>query len=130
MKRKKLVLVSQTQHAKFILHCDLSLSLSLSLSPSLPLSLSLSLSPHSACGLEYCVECEENEEPGGHDECIECMTDTILFEGECFACPLATIARTAIVQEAEEQAEERANQLRQIECKLITTRACTRKGAK
>ena len=47
------------------------------------------------------------------------MTDTILFEGECYACPRATIARTAIIQEDEEQREERENQLRQIECKLL-----------
>ena len=85
----------------------------------IPLSLSLLSLPLSACGLEYCVECEETEEPGGHDECITCMTDTVLFEGECYACPTATIARTAILQEAEEQAEERQNQLRQIERKEL-----------
>ena len=65
------------------------------------------------------MECEPNETPGGHDECIECMTDTILFDGECYACPLATIARTAILQEAEEEEEARANRLRQIECTFI-----------
>jgi hypothetical protein len=74
---------------------------------------------HTACGLEYCVECEETEDPNSHDECVVCMTDTVLFEGECYACPRATIARTAILQEAEEMREERANQLTRIERKFM-----------
>ena len=58
------------------------------------------------------MECEESEEPNGRDECVVCMTDTILFDGECFACPQATNARTAIVQEAEREEEEIKNWLR------------------
>ena len=73
---------------------------------------------HAACGLEYCVTCEPAESPGSHDECLECLQGTVLFEGECFACPESLIARTAIVQEAEEEAEERANLLNRIECEF------------
>ena len=60
------------------------------------------------------MECELEEK--GHGECTVCLNRTVLFDGECFSCDEALVAREAIVQEAEEQEEERALKLRQIEC--------------
>ena len=85
----------------------------------LSLSLSLSLPPLQACGIEYCVECERSEGQGVRDECRVCLADTILFDGRCYSCPDALIARTAILQEEEEREEIAEQRMRQIECKLM-----------
>ena len=98
-------LILKTQHI-YLSHFSLSLSL----------SLSLPLPPTSACGIEYCVECERSEGEGGRDECRVCLADTILFDGRCYSCPDALIARTAILQEAEEREELAEQRARQIEC--------------
>ena len=75
---------------------------------------------HTACGIEYCVECEPATEGGsGRDECITCLAGTIHFDGLCFSCPLALVARSGILQEAEEREEIAIQRMRQIECKFI-----------
>ena len=71
-----------------------------------------------ACGLEFCVECQPSETGIGEGECLVCLSGTVLFEGECYSCPLALVARTAILQEAEEQEEIRIQNQRRIECML------------
>ena len=63
------------------------------------------------------MECERSEGQGGLDECRVCLADTILFDGRCYSCPDALIARTAILQEAEEREELATQRMRQIECK-------------
>lgn len=68
-----------------------------------------------ACGIEYCVECERSAGEGGRDECRVCLADTILFDGRCYSCPDALIARTAILQEEEEREEIAEQRARQIE---------------
>ena len=69
--------------------------------------------PHTACGLEYCVNCSS-----AAGECFDCLEHTQLFEHECFSCPLASVAAEAIIQEEELEEEENAQRLRQLECEL------------
>ena len=52
---------------------------------------------------------------GEHGYCLACLERTVLFEHECFACPLATIAINGLIQEEELEEEERDQRLRQIE---------------
>lgn len=70
-----------------------------------------------ACGLEFCVECESNV-------CTRCLAETFLFENECFACPLNTVAQCAFEQEEEVEEEERANTRRSIELAISLPIVC------
>ena len=64
-----------------------------------------------ACGIEYCVLCRDNV-------CLTCLAETVLYEHECIACPLAPLAIEAIEQEHEVELEEEEKQIRTIECTL------------
>ncbi len=66
-----------------------------------------------ACGLEYCAVCDPDE--GEHGYCLTCLMHTVLFEHECFACPLAIVALNGLIQEEELEVEQRDQALRQIE---------------
>ncbi len=44
----------------------------------------------------------------------------MLFEHECFACPLSLVAEVAIEQEEELMEEEREAQKHQLECEFVT----------
>jgi len=75
---------------------------------------------YTACGIDYCANCDDNVDGIlGNDICRECHDNTVLYENECFPCPLAPIAQEAIEQEAEVHEEEELKYLRTIECELV-----------
>ena len=60
------------------------------------------------------MECRRVEP---HNICVKCLENTVLFEGECFKCPLAITALIAEEQEHELEEEEDKNRIHQIQCK-------------
>ena len=61
---------------------------------------------------------------GEHGECLRCLEDTVLFEHECYACPLSVIALNGLIQEEELEMELRDQYLRQLECTSSYQRVC------
>jgi hypothetical protein len=59
-----------------------------------------------ACGIRFCSECHEDE--SGHDECTQCLPQTLLYheEGECLFGRRAEILEVAEEQEHEVEQEE------------------------
>ena len=63
---------------------------------------------HSACGVQFCVKCHEEEGGHGHGECTECLPHTEFYheENECLYGLLAEILEVAEEQEHEVEEEE------------------------
>ena len=70
------------------------------------------------------MECEQNNtanEDGkgsavGRPRCTVCLKNTVLFDGKCYACPLADVARMTIKQEEEKQSEMKHRKKKHASC--------------
>lgn len=79
-----------------------------------------SFPPSPACGIQFCLECEEAESEDDHDECTECLPNTVLYheEGECLYGLRREILEVVEEQEHEVEEEERERNIARIECEL------------
>lgn len=74
----------------------------------------------SACGIQFCSACHEEE--NGHGECTQCLPHTTLYheEGECLFGLRAEILEVAEEQEKEVEEEEKEKEVARLQCECCT----------